>query len=111
MGAVDLASASQIRAARVLLGWTQQRLAEAAKVSLNALARLEQDKADSRVGTFTKIVRALEKGGIELLAPADGKGPGVRLKRPLKSAAAASRGSGRAKKRLSRRPAPGAKPS
>ena len=82
---MDLISSSQIRAARVLLGWTQQELAEAAEVSLNAVARLEQEKGDARMGTLTKIVQALERGGVEFLPSADGKGPGVRLKRPAKS--------------------------
>ena len=81
---MDLISPSQIRAARVLLGWTQQELAAAAKVSLNAVARLEQKKGDPRMGTLTKIGRALEQGGIEFLAPSDGKGPGLRLKRTSK---------------------------
>jgi DNA-binding XRE family transcriptional regulator len=84
IGPVDLVSSSQIRAARVLLGWTQDQLAEAAEVSLNAVARFEQEKGDARMGTLTKIVRALEQGGIEFLPPSDGKGPGVRLKRAVK---------------------------
>ena len=82
---MDLISSSQIRAARVLLGWTQQELAEAAAVSLNAVARLEQEKGDARMRTLTKIVQALERGGVEFLPSSDGKGPGVRLKRPVKS--------------------------
>ena len=81
---VDLISPSQIRAARVLLGWTQRELAEAAKLSLNAVARLEQEKGDPRVGTLTKIARALEQGGIEFLPQSEGKGPGLRLKRGSK---------------------------
>lgn len=81
---MDFVSSSQIRAARALLGWTQQRLAEAAEVSLNAVARLEQEKGDARMGTLTKIVHALEQGGIEFQASSDGKGPGVRLKRALR---------------------------
>jgi predicted transcriptional regulator len=42
----------QIRAARALLGWSQQQLADKAIVSLNAVTRLEKAKVDSRVSTL-----------------------------------------------------------
>ena len=71
----------QIRAARALLGWSQQQLADKAIVSLNAVARLEKAKVDPRLSTFTAIEKALAKAGIEFL-PADQKGEGVRLKSP-----------------------------
>jgi transcriptional regulator with XRE-family HTH domain len=71
----------QIRAARALLGWSQQQLADRAIISLNALARLETGKADSRASTIQAIERALTKAGIEFLAKGD-RGEGVRLRRP-----------------------------
>ena len=71
----------QIRAARALLGWSQQELADKAIVSLNALARLETGNVDSRVSTMMAIQKALAKAGIEFL-DADQKGEGVRLKSP-----------------------------
>jgi predicted transcriptional regulator len=71
----------QIRAARALLGWSQQQLADKAIVSLNALTRLEKGKVDSRVSTLTAIERALTKAGIEFL-PVGDKGEGVRLRSP-----------------------------
>jgi predicted transcriptional regulator len=71
----------QIRAARALLGWSQQRLADKAIVSLNALARLEKGGVDSRVSTVLAIQRALAKAGVEFL-DADQKGEGVRLRSP-----------------------------
>jgi predicted transcriptional regulator len=71
----------QIRAARALLGWSQQELADKAIVSLNALARLETGNVDSRVSTLMAIQKALTKAGIEFL-DADQKGEGVRLKTP-----------------------------
>lgn len=73
-----MVSPRQIRAARALLGWSQQDLADAAIVSVNALARLEKGKVDSRVSTLQSIERALKKAGIEFLS-ADKKGEGVRL--------------------------------
>jgi predicted transcriptional regulator len=71
----------QIRAARALLGWSQQRLADKAIISLNALARLEKGAVDSRVSTVLAIQKALAKAGIEFL-DADQKGEGVRLRSP-----------------------------
>jgi predicted transcriptional regulator len=71
----------QIRAARALLGWSQQQLADKAIVSLNALTRLEKGKVDSRVSTLTAIEKTLTKAGIEFL-PVGEKGEGVRLRSP-----------------------------
>jgi len=72
-------SARQIRAARALLNWTQQELADRAIVSLNALVRLEGGGVDSRMSTFTSIERALSAGGIEFIASGTDV-EGVRLK-------------------------------
>jgi predicted transcriptional regulator len=74
-------TARQIRAARALLGWSQQDLADRAIVSTNAVARLELGKADSRASTIQAVQRALARGGVEFI-PADAKGEGVRLARP-----------------------------
>jgi predicted transcriptional regulator len=71
----------QIRAARALLNWSQQQLADKAIVSLNALARLEKGLVDSRVSTVSAVQKALAKAGIEFLE-ADQKGEGVRLRSP-----------------------------
>lgn len=71
----------QIRAARALLGWSQQELADKAIVSLNALARLESGKVDPRASTLEAIEMALSKAGIEFL-PTGVKGEGVRFISP-----------------------------
>ena len=71
----------QIRAARALLGWSQQQLADKAIVSLNAVTRLEKGKVDSRVSTINAIEKTLSKAGVEFL-PASDKGEGVRMKNP-----------------------------
>jgi predicted transcriptional regulator len=63
------------------LNWSQQRLADKAIVSLNALARLEKGLVESRVSTVLAVQKALAKAGIEFLE-ADQKGEGVRLKSP-----------------------------
>jgi len=41
-------TARQIRAARALLGWSQQNLADKAVVSLNAVTRPERGEVDPR---------------------------------------------------------------
>ena len=71
----------QVRAARALLGWSQQQLADAAIVSLNAVARLERGEADSRSSTLTAVEKALTQAGIEFLS-GGGRGEGVRLVDP-----------------------------
>jgi predicted transcriptional regulator len=78
---VGMITARQIRAARALLGWSQQQLADRAIVSLNALARMEKGNVDSRVSTVVAVQKALTKAGIEFL-DADAKGEGVRLRSP-----------------------------
>lgn len=74
-------TARQIRAARALLGWSQQMLADQAVVSLNSLKRLETGQGDPRLSTIQSIRKALEKGGVEFIS-VDSKGEGVRMARP-----------------------------
>ena len=78
---IYMITARQIRAARALLDWSQQQLADKAIVSLNAVARLEKGLVDSRVSTVRSVQNALTKAGVEFLT-ADQKGEGVRLKSP-----------------------------
>ena len=79
-------SSAQMRAARALLGWDQRQLAEAAGLSLPTIQRMES--ADGVVGgtveTLMKVVEALEKAGVELIAEdavSQARGRGVRLKK------------------------------
>jgi transcriptional regulator with XRE-family HTH domain len=78
-------TAAQLRAARALLGLDQRRLAEAAGLSLPTIQRMEASDGLVRgtVESLTKLVEALERGGIELIgegAASSGGGRGVRLK-------------------------------
>ena len=74
-------SIRQLKAARALLAWSQQRLAAAADVSIPTIKRLEfQDgPLGGRNVTGTKIRAALETAGIEFIEE-NGGGPGVRLR-------------------------------
>src|SRR5713101_1334719 len=75
---IDMITPRQIRAARALLGWSQQQLADKAIVSVNALARLERGEVDPRLSTLMAVHKALTAAGIEFLA-ANARGEGVRL--------------------------------
>jgi predicted transcriptional regulator len=74
-------SIRQLKAARMLMGWSQEMLATAADISLPTIKRLEarQGMLGGRERTATKIKRALEKAGIEFIEE-NGGGPGVRLR-------------------------------
>jgi transcriptional regulator with XRE-family HTH domain len=78
-------SVSQIEAARVLLGWSQADLANAAGVSEPTIKRLEAGESvrpeDS--ATVERAQAALERGGIAFFFENESSprgGPGVRLK-------------------------------
>lgn len=76
-------SIRQIKAARALLGWSQDDLAASAGVSIPTIKRLEasDDFLGGRAETSMKILRALHSAGIEFLAE-NGSGVGVRLRKP-----------------------------
>jgi transcriptional regulator with XRE-family HTH domain len=68
-------TARQSRAARALLGWTQETLADKARTSLTALKRLESDNGlEVYESTRDQVRRALEAAGIVLLSTDKGEG-------------------------------------
>ena len=78
-------TASQLRAARALLGVDQRQLAELADVSLPTIQRMEASDGMVRgnVDSLMKLIAALEGAGVELIADnavSHGGGRGVRLK-------------------------------
>jgi len=75
-------SIRQLKAARALVGWSQERLAEIAKVSIPTIKRLEAQEGllGGRNETGRKIRLALEAAGIEFIDE-NGGGPGVRLRK------------------------------
>lgn len=65
----------QSRAARALLGWTQETLADKAQVSLTALKRLESESGlEVYETTRDQVRRAFEGNGIVLLTSDQGEG-------------------------------------
>jgi transcriptional regulator with XRE-family HTH domain len=76
-------SIRQIKAAFALLGWSQEELAEAARVSIPTIKRPEASEGPlgGRSETGDKIRRALQAAGVEFIEE-NGGGPGVRLRKP-----------------------------
>jgi transcriptional regulator with XRE-family HTH domain len=84
---IQKVSIGQIKAARALLGWAQERLAKASGISLPTIKRLEAQDGllGGRLKTADKIRTALEQGGIQFIDE-NGGGIGVRLRRRQRSA-------------------------
>lgn len=75
--------ASQSRAARGLLGWSQSELAAASKVSLSTIRDFETEKRSPMTNNLAAMRAAFEAAGVVILddgAEAAG-GPGVRLRK------------------------------
>lgn len=62
--AVDM-NGKLIAAARTLLGWSQDQLAEKAEVSRRTVISLETERGDPKRSTEKKVVDALKAQGIE----------------------------------------------
>lgn len=83
-------TSQQMRAARAMLGIDQRQLAELASLSLPTIQRMEASDGQVRgvVDTLVKVIRALERSGIELVgenASSIGAGRGVRLRESTES--------------------------
>jgi len=74
---------AQCRAARGLLTWSQQELAERSGVGIVTVHQLETGTSQPRRATLEVIKRAFEDAGIAFIDE-NGGGPGVRLKKPPK---------------------------
>lgn len=74
---------AQCRAARALLDWTQEELAEKAQVSRSTIRGFENGLHELHRCSAAVIRSALEAAGV-ILIDADEQGPGVRLCRPEK---------------------------
>ena len=78
-------TAAQLRAARVLLGIDQRRLAELSGLSAPTIQRMEASETMVRgnVDSLVKLIAAFDAVGIEMIdegAASHSKGRGVRLK-------------------------------
>jgi transcriptional regulator with XRE-family HTH domain len=68
----------QCRAARGLLAWSQQQLADRSRVGVVTVHQLEAGISQPRRATLEVIRRAFEIAGVEFIDE-NGGGPGVRL--------------------------------
>jgi len=77
-----MVSGSQIRAARALLGMTAEELSELCNAGWATIQRFESSSGipKTKGGTLDRVVKALEKEGIEFLGDPI-ESPGVRLRR------------------------------
>jgi transcriptional regulator with XRE-family HTH domain len=77
-------TSAQCRAARGLVGWSQQELAKNAGVGTVAIHQLESGTSQPRRATLDVVRRALEAAGVEFIDE-NGGGAGVRLRKPIGS--------------------------
>ena len=76
-------SPSQCRAARGLLDWSQQDLADQSEVGIVTVRQLEGGIHKPRRATLRVIRQAFESAGVEFIDE-NGGGAGVRLKKPAR---------------------------
>jgi transcriptional regulator with XRE-family HTH domain len=76
--------ASQVRAARALINWSQTKLADAAGVPVSLVERLDTEAVDHVADeAIDKLRAALEAAGVVFIPKNGGGGIGVRLREPL----------------------------
>jgi transcriptional regulator with XRE-family HTH domain len=77
---------AQLRAARALLGWRQEDVAQAAKVGVATIRRIENQEGPimGYVSTLLKIQGALEQAGIQFIDEDEMGGIGVRMAKKKK---------------------------
>jgi len=73
-------TAAQCRAARGLLGWSQQELAKSARIGIVTVYQFEAGVSQPRRATLDVIRRAFESAGVQFIDE-NGGGPGLRLRR------------------------------
>ena len=77
-------NSAQCRAARGLLAWSQQKLADAAGVGIVTVHQFEARTSEPRRATLQVIRRAFEAAGVEFIEE-NGGGSGVRFREPSQS--------------------------
>lgn len=65
---------SQCRAARALLDWSQQELADTAGVGVVTVRQLESGSSQPRRATMDVLRRALESAGVQFVSQGDEAG-------------------------------------
>lgn len=73
-------TAAQCRAARALIDWSRDGLADGSKVALRTIVDFERGAREPREATKAALRAALENAGVEFI-PENGGGAGVRLRK------------------------------
>jgi len=73
-------TAAQCRAARGLIAWSQQDLAQRSGIGTVAIHQLESGTSSPRRATLDVVKRAFEAAGVEFIDE-NGGGAGVRLRK------------------------------
>lgn len=76
----ELITSAQCRAARVLLDWTEQQLAEAARIGNATIRNFESGRSSPQNATLDVLRWAFETAGV-IFIDENGQGPGVRLRK------------------------------
>lgn len=74
-------SAAQCRAARALIGWSQEMLSAASMVAKATIAQFEASNRTPYNRTLDALRVALELGGVEFIHEDEVSGVGVRLRK------------------------------
>jgi transcriptional regulator with XRE-family HTH domain len=83
---MSIITASQVRAAKALLRWSGEDLAQKSGISLSTIRRVESSESvpeGQNLKTILAIRDALESAGVEFIGTPDDR-PGVRLNQPSK---------------------------
>lgn len=73
-------SSAQCRAARGLLDWSQEQLAQASGLSRSTIRDFESGRHELHRGSLVLLLQTLAEQGVELIAAAEGTGEGVRFR-------------------------------
>jgi transcriptional regulator with XRE-family HTH domain len=77
---VSIMSPAQLRAARGLVGWSQQELSEKAEVGRATITDFEAGKRAPYATTLMRLQETLTAAGVEFISE-NGGGAGVRLRK------------------------------
>ena len=75
-----MVTAAQCRAARGLLDWSQQELADRAGLGIVTIRQIEADITEPRRATLAVLKQAFERAGVEFIDE-NGGGAGVRIRK------------------------------
>ena len=78
-------TSEQIRAARALLRWSAQDLADKSGIGFRTIQRFESESGipASRTSNLIAIQQALEDAGVVFIDQSAESGPGVKLREPI----------------------------